>query len=149
MRAASADRERAVDVLKAGFAEGRLTQDEYNDRMGRAYAARTYGEHKVLGSLVHHLEPSEQGVVMIENRFALDEHRVAELSGMPVDSPYESGCPLSVRSDLPTVLQGSRHSMQRFRRPQSIGIPEKSVTRGQAPSGARIDGESSGVRIQA
>ena len=44
MRAATADRERAVDVLKAGFAEGRLTQDEYNDRMGRAYAARTYGE---------------------------------------------------------------------------------------------------------
>jgi len=44
MRAGSADRERAVDVLKAGFAEGRLTQDEYNDRMGRAYAARTYGE---------------------------------------------------------------------------------------------------------
>jgi uncharacterized membrane protein len=44
MRAATADRERAVDVLKAGFAVGRLTQDEYNDRMGRAYAARTYGE---------------------------------------------------------------------------------------------------------
>ena len=44
MLAASADRERAVDVLKAGFAEGRLTQDEYNDRMSRAYAARTYGE---------------------------------------------------------------------------------------------------------
>jgi len=44
MRAATADRERAVDVLKAGFTEGRLTQDEYNDRMGRAYAARTYGE---------------------------------------------------------------------------------------------------------
>jgi uncharacterized membrane protein len=44
MLAGSADRERAVDVLKAGFAEGRLTQDEYNDRMGRAYAARTYGE---------------------------------------------------------------------------------------------------------
>ena len=44
MRAASADRERAVDVLKAGFTEGRLTQEEYNDRMGRAYASRTYGE---------------------------------------------------------------------------------------------------------
>jgi uncharacterized membrane protein len=44
MRAASTDRERAVDVLKAGFAEGRLSQEEYNDRMGRAYAARTYGE---------------------------------------------------------------------------------------------------------
>ena len=44
MRASSADRERAVDVLKAGFTEGRLTQEEYNDRMGRAYAARTYGD---------------------------------------------------------------------------------------------------------
>jgi hypothetical protein len=44
MRASSADRERAVDVLKAGFAEGRLTQEEYNDRMGQAYAARTYGD---------------------------------------------------------------------------------------------------------
>ena len=44
MRAASADRERAVDVLKAGFAEGRLTQDEYNERMIRAYTSRTYAE---------------------------------------------------------------------------------------------------------
>jgi uncharacterized membrane protein len=48
MRAASVDRERAVDVLKAGFAEGRLSQDEYNDRMGRAYSARTYGELALL-----------------------------------------------------------------------------------------------------
>ena len=44
MRAASTDRERAVDVLKAGFAEGRLTQEEYNFRMDRAYNAKTYGE---------------------------------------------------------------------------------------------------------
>jgi len=44
MRAAAADRERAVDVLKAGFAEGRLTQEEYNLRMDRAYNAKTYGE---------------------------------------------------------------------------------------------------------
>ena len=44
IRAATADRERTVDVLKAAFAEGRLTQDEYTERMGRAYEARTYGE---------------------------------------------------------------------------------------------------------
>jgi hypothetical protein len=50
MRASSADRERAIDVLKAGFAEGRLTQDEYNERMGRAYAARTYGDLAALTS---------------------------------------------------------------------------------------------------
>jgi hypothetical protein len=49
IRAATADRERTVDVLKAAFAEGRLTQDEYTERMGRAYEARTYGE---LGAIV-------------------------------------------------------------------------------------------------
>jgi hypothetical protein len=42
--AASTDRERAVGVLRAGFAEGRLSQDELDDRVGRAYSARTYGE---------------------------------------------------------------------------------------------------------
>jgi len=40
--AGSADRERTVGVLRAGFTEGRLTQDELADRVARAYAARTY-----------------------------------------------------------------------------------------------------------
>ena len=40
----SADRERTVGVLRAGFTEGRLTQDELDDRVARAYAARTYGD---------------------------------------------------------------------------------------------------------
>jgi Domain of unknown function (DUF1707)/Domain of unknown function (DUF4190) len=48
-RAANADRDRALDVLKAGFAEGRLTKGEYDNRAGRVLAARTYGE---LGSLI-------------------------------------------------------------------------------------------------
>lgn len=47
--ASSADRERTVDVLRAGFAEGRLTQDEFDERVARAYTSRTYGE---LGALV-------------------------------------------------------------------------------------------------
>jgi len=42
--AGSADRERAVGVLRAAFTEGRLTQDELDDRVERAYAARTYGD---------------------------------------------------------------------------------------------------------
>jgi hypothetical protein len=42
--AGNADRERAVGVLRAGFTEGRLTQDELDDRIARAYAARTYGD---------------------------------------------------------------------------------------------------------
>ena len=44
MRASTADRERAVDVLKAAFVEGRLTQDECEQRAGQAFSARTYAE---------------------------------------------------------------------------------------------------------
>jgi Domain of unknown function (DUF1707) len=42
--ASSADRERTVGVLRAGFTEGRLTQEELDDRVAQAYAARTYGQ---------------------------------------------------------------------------------------------------------
>jgi hypothetical protein len=42
MRASTADKERAVDVLKAGFAEGRLTKEEYAERAGRVYLSKTY-----------------------------------------------------------------------------------------------------------
>ena len=48
LRASTADQERAIDVLKAGFAEGRLTKDEYDARVSQAYAARTYGELAVV-----------------------------------------------------------------------------------------------------
>ncbi|MEV3860267.1 DUF4190 domain-containing protein [Streptomyces sp. NPDC050095] len=48
MLAAHADRERAVDVLRAGFAEGRLPQGEYEKRVERAYQARTVGELSTL-----------------------------------------------------------------------------------------------------
>ena len=44
VRASDADRERAVDVIKAAFAEGRLTGDEHGMRVQRAYGARTYAE---------------------------------------------------------------------------------------------------------
>lgn len=44
MLAGDADRERAVNVLKDAFTEGRLKQGEYEERIGRAYQARTYSE---------------------------------------------------------------------------------------------------------
>jgi len=58
MLAADADRERAIDVLKAGFAEGRLTRAEHGDRTARVYAARTYGE---LGTLIADLPAGPLG----------------------------------------------------------------------------------------
>lgn len=43
-RASDADRERAIDVLKAAFAEGRLTREEHGERIQRAHRSRTYAE---------------------------------------------------------------------------------------------------------
>ena len=44
VRASDADRERIVEQLRQHTAEGRLTMDEFEQRMSAAYAARTYGE---------------------------------------------------------------------------------------------------------
>ncbi|MFE4974956.1 DUF1707 and DUF4190 domain-containing protein [Kitasatospora sp. NPDC056651] len=44
MRAGHADRDRTVDVLKAAFAEGRLSAQEYEQRHEAAAAAQTYGQ---------------------------------------------------------------------------------------------------------
>jgi hypothetical protein len=48
MLASQAERERAVDVLRAAFGEGRMQQREFEQRVARAYAARTIGELSVL-----------------------------------------------------------------------------------------------------
>ena len=44
LRASHADRERAADVLKAAFAEGRLSRDEFEERTEQVYRSRTYAE---------------------------------------------------------------------------------------------------------
>ncbi|MCT2592215.1 DUF1707 and DUF4190 domain-containing protein [Streptomyces sp. N2-109] len=54
MLAGNADRERALDVLRAAFAEGRLTEEEHDERSGRALSARTVEELQQLTSDVPH-----------------------------------------------------------------------------------------------
>ena len=44
LRAADADRDRAIEVLAGAAAEGRLTQEEYSERSETALGARTLGE---------------------------------------------------------------------------------------------------------
>jgi hypothetical protein len=41
LRASHADREQAIDALKAAFTQGRLTKDEFDVRIGGALASRT------------------------------------------------------------------------------------------------------------
>jgi hypothetical protein len=44
LRASHADRDRAIDTLKAAFVQGRLTKDEFVQRVSQALAARTLAE---------------------------------------------------------------------------------------------------------
>jgi Domain of unknown function (DUF1707) len=48
VRAADADREAVADRLQAAAREGRIDFAELEDRLGRAYGARTYGELEAL-----------------------------------------------------------------------------------------------------
>jgi DUF1707 SHOCT-like domain len=58
LRAAHADRERVIEALKAAFAQGRLDTDELDDRVGQAFASRTYAE---LAALTADIPASQTG----------------------------------------------------------------------------------------
>lgn len=48
VRVGTAEREQAAEALGRHFAAGRLDLDEYDDRVGRAYAAKTTDELTIL-----------------------------------------------------------------------------------------------------
>jgi hypothetical protein len=50
MRASHADREHMIDTLKAAFVQGRLTKDELDQRVGQAFASKTYAELATLSA---------------------------------------------------------------------------------------------------
>ena len=61
LRAAQADREQAVTVLKAAYAQGRLTKDELEARAGQAFSSRTYAELAVLTADLPAASPAATG----------------------------------------------------------------------------------------
>lgn len=48
LRASHADRDQVIGMLKAAFVQGRLTKDEFDARIGQAFASRTYVELAVI-----------------------------------------------------------------------------------------------------
>ena len=63
MRAGDADRDTTISLLREAFAEGRLSQDEFDDRLDRAHAARTYAD---LAQLTLDLPVSASNVAKVE-----------------------------------------------------------------------------------
>jgi hypothetical protein len=58
LRTSRADRERAVDVLKAAFVQGRLAKDEFDLRVGQVLTSRTYADLAALTADVPSRLPS-------------------------------------------------------------------------------------------
>jgi|SRR5580698_1373579 hypothetical protein len=83
MRTSTADRERAIDVLKAAFVDGRLTQEECEQRAGHVFSARTYAE---LATLTADLPAGSLGIL------------VPQLPGYPAPPPARPMNRLAVAS---------------------------------------------------
>jgi hypothetical protein len=89
LRTSQADREQAIDVLKAAFVQGRLTKDEFDLRVGQVFASRTYAD---LGALTDDVPGS------------VDSAQPAERAGEP-------GRPLSFKSAVRVGAVGAGPSM--------------------------------------
>jgi hypothetical protein len=50
VRASDAERDQAAEILRAGYAEGRLDRDELDERLAAAYAAKTRADLRELTS---------------------------------------------------------------------------------------------------
>ncbi|MEV6343327.1 DUF1707 domain-containing protein [Actinoplanes sp. NPDC051851] len=73
MRAADADRRQIADQLKSALDEGRLDLGEYDERLQRAYAARTYAE---LLPLVGDLPRPGMSAADVKARRIAEERRI-------------------------------------------------------------------------
>lgn len=78
MRAADADRHKVAEQLKAALDEGRLSLDEYDDRVRTAYASKTYQELLVLLT-----DLPRPGLSASEVRARRDAERRRELRRLP------------------------------------------------------------------
>jgi Domain of unknown function (DUF1707)/Domain of unknown function (DUF4190) len=82
MRAADADRDRVVGILNTAYSEGRLSKDEYDDRLENALYARTYTD---LDQLVTDLPAAPASMVPPATK-ATVVPSVAKINGLAVAS---------------------------------------------------------------
>ncbi len=73
MLASDSDRDRVAEVLNVAYSEGRLSKDEYDDRLEHAFSARTYAD---LDQIVADL-PAARGTAVTQ---------VAKINGLAIAS---------------------------------------------------------------
>ncbi len=85
MRASDGDRDRVAAALREHVAEGRLTIDEFNERLEQVYQSRTYGELAKLTSDLPEIDlhrlPAASESVRRPHPVRRDEKRPGSLKG--------------------------------------------------------------------
>ena len=85
MRAGDGDRQQVADRLKTALDEGRLNLDEYDERLQRAYAARTYGDLDGLLDDLPGTAPRQRS--QVEPLHAAEPMRPGDPAGRPGGKP--------------------------------------------------------------
>ncbi len=105
LRASHADREQVIELLKAAFVQGRLDRDEFDLRVGRALASRTYADLAALTAGIiparltraRPLEPARESVNKKKKAVAaLACTTLAYLGLMVALPPIPDGSPFAV-----------------------------------------------------
>lgn len=101
VRASDAERDAAAEVLRAGFAAGRLTRTELDERLTAAYAARSRAD---LQGLTGDLPGAVPGAVTAYDRLPAAVHAWHAPEPVPAAVPC---CSRSRRPGSPTRSTGS------------------------------------------
>lgn len=104
LRASHADREQVIEVLKAAFVQGRLDRDEFDLRVGRALASRTYADLAALTAGIisarltraRPLEPAREPVNKKKVVTALSCATLAIVGMLAALPPMPDGSPFAV-----------------------------------------------------
>ena len=137
-RLSDADRERAVELLQRHTSDGRLTLDEFSERVGTVYAARSGAEiEPVFADLPRSVEPVSAAVATTGER-ALEPRRrrvsrwvVAIMSGAKRTGRWRPGNHVAVVA----VMGGCHLDL----RQAEITGPELTITAVAIMGGIRID----------
>jgi hypothetical protein len=130
MLTSATDRDRAVDVLRTGFVEGRLTQEEFTERVAGVHASRTYDQLSELtsdlpagdavasyaprpaGSLERH-QPLWQGVsaagITLTSVIIFALAALVTALALVLDAPSVQMSPATVVRQAPGMAQATPH----------------------------------------
>ena len=125
MRSSAAEREHVIDLLKTAFADGRLTMQEYEDRIALALSPLTYAELAALTSdlpagLPGPLRPAAPGYLSRPASRPLNRMAVASLVSAAIP-----GVPL-----LPVLLGLIAHGQIQERGERGAGLATAGIMMG-------------------